>query len=206
MVSKQKVGIITGGSSGIGLAVSEALAAKDDWTVAIFDLNSDRGSKEAERIGATFHHVDVTNYSSLANAFKDVFKTHRRLDFVHANAGIVGSGDFYETHDTGDEPPPPPSTSVVDIDLISVMNTTYLAQHYFRQTPRDDLGPRSLIITSSCGGLYGTQRVPNYGAAKFGTVGWTRSIAGHMWRVDGIRVNVSPMKQSRPLRINLLTA
>jgi len=175
----------------MGSAVCNALASKGDWTVNILDVDAERGHEAAKKIGATFYQVDVTSYSSLAEAFKNVFKVNRRLDFVHANAGIVGRGEFYEVHDTGDEPPPPFPSTVVDVNLVSVMNTSYLAQHYFRQTPRDGLGPRSLIITASCGGLYAAEKAPTYGAAKFGTVGWTRSIAGQLWREDGIRVNVS---------------
>lgn len=191
MSSPNKVAIITGGASGMGLAVSAALASKGDWTVNIFDINAEKGQSAAQDIGAKFHRVDVGDYSSLAGAFMKVFKTDGRLDFVFANAGVVGDLDFYQGHDTGDEHPPPLPSTVVDINLTSVIQTSYLAQHYFRRTPRDDLGPRSLIVTSSCGGIYATPSSPTYAAAKHGTIGWTRSIAGPLWRKDGIRVNVS---------------
>lgn len=179
----------------MGHAVSKALTGKGDWDVHIFDM-ARTGNEVAKTLGATYHQIDVTDYSSLGGAFKSVFKTSRRLDFVHANAGIIERGNFYKVHDTGDEPPPPLPSIVVDIDLMSVVHTSYLAQHYFRQTPSDGVGPRSLIVTASCGGFYACPLSPVYGAAKHGTVGWTRSIANRLWREDGIRVNVSAPRRT----------
>ena len=175
----------------MGYAVANALTARGEWNVHIFDMNNESGNEAAKQLGATFHKVDVTNYTSLGGAFKSVFQVSRRLDFVHANAGIAEKGDFYAVHDSGDEPPPPLPSIVLDIDAMSVIHTSYLAQHYFRQTPRDDSSPRSLVITASCGGFYAVPNVPVYAAAKHGMVGWTRTIAGRLWQEDGIRVNVS---------------
>ena len=190
MASMKKVAIVTGGASGMGFAVSEALTSRGDWKVYIFDMNKDAGIEAAKKLGATFHQINVTDYNSLRLAFKIVFTSSRRLDFVHANAGIMEKGDFYAVHKTGDEPPPPIPSIVVDIDVMSVIHTSYLAQHYFRQTPNDGFGPRSLLVTASCGGFYKVPASPVYAAAKHAMVGWTRSIAGRMWRDDGIRVNV----------------
>lgn len=189
MASNKKVAIITGGVSGMGLAVSEALAATGDWNVHMLDMNAERGNEVATRINAAFHQTDVTNYDSLSRAFREVYKTHRRIDFVHANAGIIEKGDFYARNNTGDEPPPAFPSLTVDIDLFAVVQTCYLALHYMRQTPNDV--SKSIIVTASCGGLYAVPNAPTYAAAKFGAIGWTRSIAGRLWHEDGIRVNVS---------------
>lgn len=89
MASDRKVAIVTGGASGMGLAICEALAAKEEWIVNMLDMNAERGNEAAKKSGATFHQTDVTNYDSLSRAFRDVFKANRRLDFVHANAGII---------------------------------------------------------------------------------------------------------------------
>lgn len=202
MPTTQKVALITGGASGMGLAVASTLASKGDWSVHILDLNAERGNAAAKSIGAMFHETNVNTYSSLATAFKAVFQTHRRLDFVFANAGIVERANYYARHDTGDEPPPELDLLVVDIDLKSVINTTYLAQHYFRQCLNDGLGPRSVVITASCGGFYSSTVAPVYGSAKHGVVCWARSIAKRAWREDGVRINaICP----GVVRTNLLT-
>lgn len=185
MAAQKNVAIITGGASGMGLAVAEALTKRGNWDLHLFDMNEKSGDEAARNLGATFHRVNVTDYTSLSEAFKKVFLVNRRLDFVYANAGIMERADFYQTHDTGDEPPPPLNTIVLDINTNAVVQTSYLAQHYFRQTPNDGTAPRSLIITASCGGLYACPASPIYGASKFAALGWTRNIAGLMWKNDG---------------------
>lgn len=189
MAPNKKVAIVTGGASGMGLAICKALAERGDWIVNMLDMNAERGDEAAKEIGAIFYQTDVTNYDSLSRAFRESFRTNRRLDFVHANAGIIEKGDFYARNDTGDEPPPAFPSLTVDIDLFSVIQTSYLALHYMRQTGKDV--SRSIVVTASCGGLYAVPNAPTYAAAKFGAVGWTRSIAGRLWYEDGIRVNVS---------------
>ena len=191
MTPQRKAAIVTGGGSGMGYAVAAELVQRGDWVVNLLDVNAETGSEAAKKLGAIFHKVDVTDYHSLGATFKNVYKAHKRLDFVFANAGIAERGDFYATNDTGEEPPPPPNTLPIDINVTSVINTCYLAQHYFRQTPNDGLGPRSIVVTASCGGLYSCPAACIYGASKFAALGWARNIAGPMHKKDGIRVNVS---------------
>lgn len=83
---------------------------------------------------------------------------------------------------------------VMDINVMGVIYTSQLAQHYMRQSPKDALGPRTLLITASCGGFYPVAASPVYAASKHAMIGWTRSIAGRLWKEDGIRVNVSESK------------
>lgn len=171
----------------MGFAVAKALAARGNWNIHLLDLNAERGNEAAKEVGnATFHQTNVTDYDSLAKVFQNVYDTEGRLDFVFANAGIVERFSFYESHPTG-KPPPPPDLAVVDINLKSVINTSWLAQHYFRQSKDSD--NKNLVMTASCGGLYPSPASPSYSAAKFGVVGLMRSIAEHYYQHDGVRVN-----------------
>jgi NAD(P)-dependent dehydrogenase (short-subunit alcohol dehydrogenase family) len=185
-----KTAIITGGASGMGLAVAESLAARGGWDLHLIDMNATAGEKVASSLSATFHQCNITQYSALAAVFKKVFETSGRLDFVFANAGIAEKGNFYERHDElGIEPPPEPNLLILNICMDAVVTTTYLALHYFRLTPRDASLDQSLVITASCGGIYPSLYSPIYSAAKHGTVGLMRSIAKHFWTYDKIRVN-----------------
>jgi NAD(P)-dependent dehydrogenase (short-subunit alcohol dehydrogenase family) len=149
----RKVAFITGGASGMGLAVAEALSARGDWDLHLVDLNAEAGKTAASSLkNAHFHQTDVTDYSSLTNAFEKAFNTSERLDFVYANAGIVERDNFYEKHDLS-KPPPPPNQLSIDINFKAVVNTCYLALHYFRKNPKDVSSP-ALVMTASCGGLY----------------------------------------------------
>lgn len=172
----------------MGLAVATALSKRGNWSLHLLDMNEERGAEAAKSVNGKFHKVNVTSYQELASTFDSIFKAESRLDFVFANAGIVERWDFYGKNEVS--PPPEPDQLSIDIDLKSVVSTTYLAQHYFRiSKPSYGTGEQSLIMTASCGGFYPAPFCPMYCAAKHGVVGLTRSVAKHFYLKDKIRVN-----------------
>ncbi|KAJ5958952.1 uncharacterized protein N7479_006102 [Penicillium vulpinum] len=176
----------------MGLAVANTLSLRKDWEIHILDINSERGAHTAKDLPrTTYHHANVTKYSDLAAAFQSMFQQHGKLDFVFANAGVIERTNFYSTlqAENGRDvcPPPEPDLLSIDADLKGVIFTAYLAQHYFRHSPRRGQGS-SLVMTASCGGLYPSFYSPLYSAAKFGVIGFMRSISQH-FRASGIRVN-----------------
>lgn len=189
MLTAKKTAIITGGASGMGLAVARALAARGGWDLHLVDMNAGMGAKAAASLSATFHQADVTKYNAQASVFKDAFQKSGRLDFVFANAGIAEKNNFYTRHDTGVDPPPEPDLLVGTILFQAVVSTSHLAMHYFRQSPKDASTDPVLVMTSSCGGIYPSYYSPIYSGAKHGVVGFMRSIAKHLWTDDRIRVN-----------------
>jgi hypothetical protein len=151
----------------MGLAVAAALSQRGDWNVHILDLNVKSGEAVAAKLAnTTFHKADVVDYDGLAATFKTVFiSSGKRLDFVFGNAGVIEKRNFYAKHNTGDEPPPTPDLLSVDVDLKGVINTSYLALHYFRQSPHKGQDA-SLVLTASCGSFYPSDYSPVYTAAK----------------------------------------
>ena len=150
----QKVAIITGGASGMGLAVAEALSKRGNWSLHLLDMNEERGQEAASNLSAQFHKTNVTKYAELSSVFDKIFKAEdSRLDFVFANAGIVERWDFYAKSEQ--TPPPEPDTLVLDINYKSVVTTTYLAQHYFRLSKANyGTGEQNIVMTASCGAFY----------------------------------------------------
>ncbi|KAH7121053.1 hypothetical protein B0J11DRAFT_465626 [Dendryphion nanum] len=184
----RKAALITGGASGMGLAVATALSKRGNWDLHLVDLNTEAGKKAASSLpNAHFHQTNVITYSSLASAFDSAFKTSGRLDFVFANAGIVERDNFYEKHDLEQGPPPEPNQLSIDINFKSVVNTSYLALHYFRKSKKHEDGSSpSLVMTASCGGLYPSEFCPMYSGSKAAVIHFNRAIS-FAFKQDGIR-------------------
>ena len=88
----KKVALITGGASGMGLAVAEALAARthEEWDLHLVDLSADNLTKATSLLKNTYaHQANVADYASLVAAFESAWSKSGRLDFVFANAGIA---------------------------------------------------------------------------------------------------------------------
>ncbi|KAG7115103.1 Short-chain dehydrogenase/reductase ATR7 like protein [Verticillium longisporum] len=146
------------------------------------------GQEAASSIANTvFLQTDVSSWASLAKAFDDIFERLGTIHFVFANAGIVEHANFYAVHDTTkSRMPPEPDQRVVDINLKSVINTTYLDQHYFRLSPHGG-SDGVLVMTGSTGSLYPAEFCAMYAAAKAGVLNLMRSVAVSFHQVDGIR-------------------
>jgi 15-hydroxyprostaglandin dehydrogenase (NAD) len=135
------VAFITGGASGIGLAIARHLSAKN-WNIAIFDYNEKYLHDVLQELDGDRVLIlkgDVTNYASQGEAVAKTWDTWHRLDFVFANAGIVDSMDFYapatESLAGVEVVPAKPNLIAMDINLTGAIYTSYLAMHFFRRNP-----------------------------------------------------------------------
>ncbi|KAI9753653.1 MAG: Deoxyuridine 5'-triphosphate nucleotidohydrolase [Chaenotheca gracillima] len=183
----------------MGLAVAKALQAKQ-WDLSLIDVNeSASGSLASEFPNAIFTAVDVRNYDALAAAFKKTWEKFGRLDFVYANAGINEKSDFYKPAEwdpsSGAGVPDRPDFSALDINLTGVIYTSYLGGEFMsKNKPLPDAKetdlPYSIVITSSCAGLYPCPSIPLYTASKHGVLGLMRSLA-YVYSKRGIRVNAT---------------
>ncbi|KIW80062.1 hypothetical protein Z517_06677 [Fonsecaea pedrosoi CBS 271.37] len=174
--AKSPVCIITGGASGMGLAVAEHLWQLG-WNVTIIDVNEESGKEIAAAHGdsALFFKANVADYEELSVTFAKTWDRWGRLDAVFGNAGIGDRISFYKPQpDRADGTPPKPSTAVIDIDLLGPIYCAYLGFHFFRKNP-DKSG--KLIFTSSMAGIYPGPTIPLYTASKHGVVGLTRALA-----------------------------
>jgi len=188
-----KTAIVTGGVSGIGLAVAETLAASGA-RISVWDLKQDAvdatvatlRNQGAEAIGVA---LDVTDEAAVEAA---VQRTVKELGGVHVavnNAGIGGpaasSGDY----------PIDGWKRVVDVNLTSV----FLCQRAQIQAMRTAGSGGSIINMASILGQVGYAGSTAYAAAKHGVVGLTQTAA---WEhaADRIRVNaVGPGFIATPL-------
>jgi len=178
---KGKVGVITGGASGIGRATSERLA-KEGAAIVVADLDEAGGAETVKRIEgaggrAVFVRADVTRLDDTRRMLDTAVSKFGRLDILHNNAGIgVGAPGFPDA-------PPERWHLVIEIDLQAVILGTGLAAPLMQKN-----GGGVIINTASMAGLYPHRQDAVYGAAKGGVVNFTHSLAS--WESERkIRVN-----------------
>jgi 15-hydroxyprostaglandin dehydrogenase (NAD) len=103
---------------------------------------------------------------------------------VAANAGIDDTQDLFIPSDGVTKP----NLKTIEVDLFGPVYATYLALHYFRTNSPNTGG--KVVITSSTAGLYGCPPQPQYGTAKFGCVGFARSMGENSGlQAENITVN-----------------
>jgi 3-hydroxybutyrate dehydrogenase len=83
----QKVAVITGAASGIGLAVAEALAA-GGYRLVMADISAESGKREADRLNAYFIHADLSDRAACKALVDATIAKYGALDVLINNAGI----------------------------------------------------------------------------------------------------------------------
>ncbi|KAK3717203.1 hypothetical protein LTR37_005912 [Vermiconidia calcicola] len=176
-----KVVVITGCSSGIGLATVELLL-KLGASVVGGDLQPSPTQHEE----LSFQKTDTTLWPDLLALFKLAKEKHNRIDHVFSNAGISGRANYLsESFDANGELEEP-SQLTYDIDLRGMINTSYLGLYHMRhQEPAGG----SIVCTASASSFQ-RFRVCDYTTAKHGVLGWMRGIVPNLQTANlPIRVN-----------------
>ena len=175
------VAVVTGGASGIGRALAEALARRGA-VVVLADLQDDLASEVEARIRsaggqATATHVDVRDFEAIEQLIQDTWKEHGRLDYLFNNAGIgvVGPVQEYELEDW---------YRVIDVNLRGVVNGVHAA---YPLMLRQGFG--HIVNTASMAGLVPAPSTVSYAASKFAVVGLSTSLRCEA-AAAGVRVSV----------------
>ena len=165
-----KVAIVTGGSRGIGAAISMELARQGVKVVLNFVSREELAEKmvaDINEIGGEAYAVraDVSNIDDAAHLVQEAFDHFGRVDILVNNAGITRDSTFKKLSSED-------WRRVIDVNLNSVYNTTSAALPYLLES---DAG--RIINISSIIGQAGGFGQTNYAAAKAGLIGYTKSLA-----------------------------
>ncbi|MFV8783128.1 SDR family oxidoreductase [Microbulbifer sp. SA54] len=190
---QNKVAVITGAASGLGLAAARRLA-EEGARVIMADINAEAGAAEASQItGAIFVQHDVTSESSWQRLVDDVVKDFGSLDVLLNCAGIV---QLASIEDTSDE-------LWKKINAVGTDGTFYGCKHALRVMKQQGAG--SIINMCSTASIQGGPFIFAYAASKSAIRGMTKSIACLCSQKGyGVRCNsIHPGNMATPMLKNM---
>ena len=171
-----RVALVTGGSRGIGAAISKGLKAAGYQVAANYAGNDDAAQKFKNETGVPVFKWSVADYDACATGIKQVEAEVGPVDVLVNNAGITRDAMFHRmTREQWQE--------VISTNLNGIFNMT----HPIWPGMRDRKWGR-IINISSVNGQKGQAGQVNYSAAKAGDIGFTKALAQEGARI-GITVN-----------------
>lgn len=175
---KDKVAVITGGASGIGLAAAKRMQS-EGAIVVIGDLDPAAGKTVANDLNVQFVQVDVADPAAVDNLFDTAFDVHGGVDIAFNNAGISPPEDDLIENTSLDA-----WQRVQDVNLKSVFLCSKAALRHMVPAQRG-----SIINTASFVAVLGsaTSQI-SYTASKGGVLAMSREL-GVQYARQGIRVN-----------------
>jgi NAD(P)-dependent dehydrogenase (short-subunit alcohol dehydrogenase family) len=183
---KGKVALVTGGNSGIGLGMAEALA-QAGADVIIWGSNAEKnlaaeGKLTSYGVRVLAQQVNVGDEAAVVAAMQEAVAAMGRVDFVAANAGMGrGSPSF-------DEMSTEVWRQVMTVNLDGVFWTFREACKHIKERAKAGDPGGSLVVTSSVSAVHGAPRNQAYAASKGAVIPMIRGIAVEYARY-GVRAN-----------------
>jgi 2-dehydro-3-deoxy-L-rhamnonate dehydrogenase (NAD+) len=160
-----RTAVITGGASGLGLAVARRIAV-EGGRVVLWDANVDLLNAAAEEVGATQGvALDVSDYAAVARAAQQSSDALGRLDILVNSAGITGATALVEDY------PLDSWKRVVDVNLHGVFHCCRAIIPYLLRN-----GYGRIVNIASVAGKEGNPNASAYSATKAGVIGFTKSL------------------------------
>jgi acetoacetyl-CoA reductase len=171
-----RVAVVTGGTRGIGAAISIGLKEAGYKVAANFCGNDEAAAKFKQDTGIAVFKWDVGDFAACAAGLKDVEGSLGPVDVLVNNAGITRDAMLHKmTSEQWHE--------VIRVDLDSLFN---MSRHVIDGMRERNSG--RIINISSINGQKGQMGQTNYSAAKAGIIGFTKALAQETAK-KGITVN-----------------
>jgi acetoacetyl-CoA reductase len=160
-----RVALVTGGSRGIGAAVSKALKAQGCHVAASYAGNDEAANAFKAETGIPVFKWDVSHYEACVSGVQSVEAALGSIDILINNAGITKDAMFHKMT-------PEMWNAVINTNLNSLFNMTNPIWSGMR-----DRGFGRIICISSINGQKGQMGQTNYSAAKAGEIGFVKALA-----------------------------
>jgi len=160
-----RVALVTGGSRGIGEAISKQLKADGYTVAATYAGNDAKAAAFTEETGIKTYKWNVADYASSKAGIAQVEADIGPVEIVVANAGITRDAPFHKMT-------PEQWTEVIDTNLTGVFNTIHPVWPGMRERKFG-----RVVVISSVNGQKGQFAQVNYAATKAGDIGIVRSLA-----------------------------
>lgn len=160
-----RVALVSGGTRGIGAAISSALKAAGYRVAANFAGNEEKAKTFHDATGIPVFKWDVSNYQACVEGIASVEAELGPVEILVNNAGITRDGMFHKIT-------PEQWNEVIGTNLTGLFNMTHLVWNGMR-----DRNFGRVINISSINGQKGQMGQVNYSAAKAGDLGFTRALA-----------------------------
>lgn len=160
-----RVALVTGGSRGIGEAISKRLKAEGYEVAATYAGNDEKAAEFTKATGIKTYKWNVGSYEDSAAGIAKVEADLAPIDVVVANAGITRDAPFHKMT-------PEQWHEVIDTNLTGVFNTVHPIWPGMRERKFG-----RVIVISSINGQKGQFGQVNYAATKAGDLGIVKSLA-----------------------------
>jgi 3-oxoacyl-[acyl-carrier protein] reductase len=170
MKLKDQVAIITGGASGIGRAITLALASEGACVLINYNKSEEKANalvKEIQNQGGKAYAVqaDVSKFEDAEKLVQVAIEQFGKLNILVNNAGITDDALILRMNEQQFD-------RVIQTNLKGVFNTS---KHAARRMVKSDYG--RIINITSVSGILGNAGQTNYSAAKAGVIGFTKALA-----------------------------
>lgn len=162
---KMGVAIVTGGTRGIGAAISIRLKELGNHVIANFVNNESAAQDFHHATGVEVMRWDVSDFDQCQQAVKAILEKHKSIDILVNNAGITRDGFLHKST-------PQMWHEVLNTNLTSCFNMCHNVIPFMREK---NYG--RVINVSSINGQKGQIGQVNYSAAKAGVIGFTKALA-----------------------------
>lgn len=171
-----RIAVVTGGTRGIGAAISQELSAKGYKVIANYVGNEERAQDFHKKTDIPVMKWDVSQYQACQDSLAEIHQKYGPIEILVNNAGVTRDGFMHKST-------PEMWNKVISTNLCSCYNMAHCVLPGMRE---NNFG--RIINISSINGEKGQVGQVNYSAAKAGVIGFTKALALEC-ATKGITVN-----------------